>query len=625
MNTQVKATGIKQLPDIQLMPAALYYPNHGGYGIYIRWKGNGSRSDTHVLSASSWHIHFIAPDREVLVVGNLHQNPNDVSMSDWDEFIPLSVFHNQVISTSEGPRSIMVNAHQFKGKLHRSHNTREHFPQLPGTITIFGDSGGYQLRRKSEFIDPESVSEYYNLNVDYGTVLDFPLLDAFNWKNLEDAAFIQKENIEIMMRTLKPSVNLINIAHGVKTKHRLKFLDIVHDQRITSLAVAKSSYSTGIIAFVDGIYSFMTQVQKKYENHYKHLHILGLTDNKTFIPIMRMIALGLIENVRITMDSTTHLQMAISKTFFNSRHSVENYTPLRFGNDGNFPSSIQRTPCSCLVCRSVGWVDAFNILPGNSITTFLLMYHNIHAMDAYFNQMLWYTTHLSNEELILMCRKIFENNKSSVAEVEQALNFIHSIAEIGYKETKKKFKFYLNLSDQGKYSDIMSGSLLGGLVLVDQDELTDLEYIDQDDSGIYDYDKPLDILDRERMELFKNRLSAMNMKRQYNLENSILSRRKNKVSKKKLSHKITDEEGNEKIVTKVVGNKKKPELLGIKSLKDDKKILNVTKVRTGPSLSKHKQAIKSKINKKKHGTSKDSDTKVIMGKTVIKSKNRKKL
>jgi hypothetical protein len=245
-------------------------------------------------------------------------------------------------------------------------------------MTIFGDSGGYQLKRKSEFIDPQSVAEYYNDNVDYGMVLDFPLLDAYVWQNLEQSAHIQKENIDIMLAHLRPSVNLVNIAHGIKPKHRRKFLEIVHHPEITSMAISKSSYSEGITPFIDGVLSFVTDLREKYGPHYKHLHILGLSDNKTFIPIMRMAALGLFGDIKITMDSSTHLQMAISKSFFNWRHSTENYSPLQYGNDGNFPSPMQRCPCNCPVCSAVGWVDAYNLLPGNSVTTFLLMHHKAH-------------------------------------------------------------------------------------------------------------------------------------------------------------------------------------------------------------------------------------------------------
>jgi hypothetical protein len=69
-----------------------------------------------------------------------------------------------------------------------------------------------------------------------------------------------------------------------------------------------------------------------------------------------------------------------------------------------------------------------------------------------------------------------------------------------------------------------------------------------------------------------------------------------------------------------VGVKKKHEALGIK-LDDDRKILNTTKAKSGPSLTKYKQA---KRNKNQIAT-KDQDTKTVMGKTVVKSKNRKRL
>jgi hypothetical protein len=329
------------------MPAGMFYPNHGGFGIYVRWKGNKYGMDTRVLSASSWHLHFEAPDREVFITGNLNTCTPDISLGQWDEFIPLSLFHEPVSSSHEGPNYFMVNAHQFKGKLAKSHNTREHATHMENAPTIFGDSGGYQLKRKSQFIDPQSVAEYYNNNVDYGMVLDFPLLDAYVWDNLEQSANIQKNNISIMLDHLRSSVNLVNIVHGIKLKHRKRFLDIVHHSNVHSMAISKSAYSDGIIAFIDGVMGFNNHLQETYPGHYNHLHILGLSDNKTYIPLMYMASLGMFGDIRITMDSSTHLQMAISKSYFNWRHSVENYSPLRFGNDGNFPSPMQRCPCSC--------------------------------------------------------------------------------------------------------------------------------------------------------------------------------------------------------------------------------------------------------------------------------------
>lgn len=613
-------TQVGKIPDIQLMPAGLFYPNHGGFGIYIKWKGNGMRFETQVLSASSWHLHFKAPDREVLVVGQLHGVGGDISMGDWDEFVPLSLFHEPLLTEHTGPRALMVNAHQFNGKINRSHNTRGTLEPLLGAPTIFGDSGGYQLKRKSEFIDPQSVAEYYNTNVDYGMVLDFPLWDAYNWPNLERAAHIQKENIRIMLEHTRSNVNLVNVAHGIKPKHRRKFLDIVHHEQITSIAIAKSSYSEGITPFIDGVLSFVTDLRERYGNHYKHLHILGLSDNKTFIPIMRMAALGLFGDMKITMDSSTHLQMSISKTFFQSRHSTENYAPLKYGNDGNFPSPLQRCPCNCPVCTAVGWVDAYNLLAGNSVTTFLLMYHNIHAINDYFNQMLWYASNLDHSDLVLMCKNVFSSNKSVVNELEQSLNYIETVKTAGIKVAEKKFAFFLKLSDKGANADIMSGTLFGGMVLVDKNELDEFDFNGVDEAGTPDADKPLSVLDQERMDLFVSRVGSMNIKRDMAADGSSLRRVKRPKKKKSLKRVVTNEDGTTTVVEKTIGSTKKLASLGVK-MDDDKKILNTIKANSGPSLTKYKQ---SQRNKNKPQV-KDKDTKVVMGKTITKSKNRKKL
>lgn len=607
----------RSMPDMELMPATLYYPNHGGFGCYVRWKGNGSRNVTRVISASSWNLHMELPDREVYVVGDLNGMYPEMSFGEWDEFIPWSIFHeNSAKSKGCGPTHFMVNAHQNMGSEGRSHATRNQFSK-PGNRTIFGDSGGYQLKRKSVFIDAQTVSKYYNDNVDYGVVLDFPLLDSYCWENLEQTAEIQRMNIEIHKQDIDRRVNLINVAHGIRPEHRLRFLELVHDDRIRSVAISKSVYGDGIISFIHGLKVFIDGIQERYGEHYNHLHILGLSENRIFFPLQRMAALGLLGNLKITMDSSSHIQMATSKVYFQHRHSMENYKALAVGNDGNIPNPMQKLPCQCPVCRSLGYMDGFNVLSGNSSVVFPLMYHNIFAMDAYFQNMLWFATKLPHKQILQMCKAIFSTNKSVQTEVTQAMEFIELMYREGFEKACSKFSFFLNYDEnKGVTGGIGLGSLFGSHTMLNNDELDELGFNEQDADGNLDKDKPLEVLDQERIDLYKSRLGSLMQKRQRDRDGDHVDHRPRK-SRRNVRVATINADGEEEI--KLVSQKRKRKKFEVKD--DVKKIINNTTARTGPSLKKQKQKARNEINKKKN----EGKATKVLGKTVIKSKNAKRL
>lgn len=571
---------VRKLPDMEYVPASLISPLYSGLGIYIKWQGHGRPYGTEVVSASSWNTHLRLPDREVLMVGDLNRADGMVSLSDWDEFVPLSIFHDgQYFDSLPGPQTFMVNAfyNSAMGKqLSRVHNTRRHRTGL-NKRTIVGDSGAYQLRNINKFIDPVSVARFYNDNVDYGVVLDFSMLDPTVWENLRDGALIQKANTELMKTELNSAVQLINVAHGVRNSHRLAHLEIVHDPDIRSVALTKNYFTDGITAFVSGLKGFVDELQVRWPGHYTHLHLLGITETKLYLPIMRMAALGQLGDLKITMDSSTHLRTASSRRYLHHAHGLQTLKALAIGDDENLANPNMKLPCNCAVCASLGWTDALNILTNTAGLTFFLMYHNIYATDHYFKQMLWYATHLDDYEIDELCKRLFKTNRHIRNEIMETMRFIRTIDKKGYAKAVKRYRLFLEVGNtserENEASDVkrINAALpsLFGHVLHDQyasDEDLGVERIDKT-TGHY---KPLHVVDRERLTLYKQRLEGL--RRKIALE-----------ADQQFTGRVTTQQ-------RVTGGKDAPKRRHKKVELENhaKGVSNVKAMRTGASLKHHK-------------------------------------
>ena len=584
--------------EMELVPAALYYQNHGGFGVYIKWVGNGTTDEVKVISAGPWNMHLSTPDRELYIVGNLNKAHGDVSMFGWDEFIPFSFFHEASShSKGVGPSSYMVNAHQHTSAA-SAHNTR-HAGQAHATRrTIYGDSGGYQLLQKKNFTDPTSVATFYNTNVDKGMVLDFPLLDSYNTDNVMRSAEMQRLNTEVMLGALDKRVQLVNISHGARLPDRRRFMQHVHRDEINLMAIPRAYYGQGITAFINSLTSFIHAMQEDYGDHYKQLHILGLAENRLFIPVMRMQALGLFGNIKITMDASTHLHMASSKIYFHHNHAFNNYSMLRIGNDNNLMNPMQRLPCSCPVCSALGWQAAFNVLAGSSSVTFPLMYHNIFAMDAYFKSMRWLTQNLEDKDMNTLIRKKFGHNKNVMTELQHAMGFIDTVRQKSLKVAQKKYSYYVD--SYAESDDQVRGigtSLFDSAVMLSEEEMADLKAGGWNEEV---YEKEHSLIDSERLDLYATRISALQFAKSVKADRFKDPTRKTIKKKGKKGVKRIDRGKDFNVPEDKV-----------------KKIANTT-ARSGPSLSKMKQ----RKNSADYSRSKKGE---VDGKKVVRTKRTKRL
>jgi len=411
-------------------PAGLFYPSHGGIGIYIKY---GKYPNKLVLKEQSpRHLWFQCPDRELYLVANSHYGdcvyPTEGT---YDEYVDLSLF-NDYAASDMGVGFWMVNYVQSIGKESRTHNSR---PRAlgPSYSQVISDSGGYQiLTGRYDFFDPKEIVRWYNKNCDIGLVLDTPT-NVIRPGLYEKLAKIQKRNTEIMLDHKRPDLELMNIFHGAFAEDKKRFREICETDEIDRLAFG-GAYFNSIMASIDAIVEIIVTGKS-----YKHYHVLGVANILQAVMLMRIASLGMAN--LITSDSSTSLQEALSKGYHMQPSITEPPRYMQIGNKVNIPSLPKELPCNCPACRAIRYTDVMGISGGPMWQA--LYYHNLYSVNRYMRSMNEIVQTTTTPELKKLLMSQFKSRRVGVEESIRTLDYIDTVADQSLDSARKKYAYYL--------------------------------------------------------------------------------------------------------------------------------------------------------------------------------------
>lgn len=411
----------KLFSGYKFVAAATVYKGYGGLGMYIKFQNNGP--GIHVTDASNGFIEYKCPDRTIVFSKDgdksLQFRPNN-----FDRYIDLNLFQDDV-SSSLGIDYIMTNFTHDSSIINRQDVKNK-------KIQILSDSGGLQLMRgNAEIIDPKDLIQYYNKNVDAGMVLDLPL-----WVNdkkiAERAAKVQRKNSNAMLKYARKDVELINIFHGTSVEDRLRYRDIVVDDRIPRCAIGGFLRMKYITA-VNMLFEMMHGVS------HKQYHMLGVFNIPYIALIVKIANTG--DRPHITSDATSHLQQAKANGYFFHATEEKIMTRMQFGIvGGSISNTAMRLICSCPICSNVKYRDLFSFIHGRF--NWILAIHNAITMINYTNSLQEACNSLSDSKYNSYVMKQMNNNPDK-KELLLALEYIDSINEFGLRKAQQKYKHYL--------------------------------------------------------------------------------------------------------------------------------------------------------------------------------------
>ena len=414
------------------IPAALFSKNHGGLGLYIRYRKQTSpHSRCTVRSHSSKHCLVETPDRDLLFVSDAHRYVNHLVMREnWDEYLSLNLFDGG-ISRDYNINTIMVNYPQNLG-MGSPCNRRA--PRAEGSPYILADSGGYQLyRNRFEYLSPKELALWANENADLSMVLDYPTNS--NLPGIfKELATLQATNTEIMMQHKRPDLQLVNIVQGRDTAERRMFASIIERPDINRMAFG-GIYTKTVLQSINTLLVDCSMLKQDYVQS----HILGVANVLQVIPLMRISALGIIKG--LTSDSSTHLQEAINKGYFMPGLDIDfKYASIQRRDYTG--SACRQLPCSCPICSKVRWADVFALSDAMPVV-FSLMMHNLFASYQYMEANRDLVSQSSTKDLKTLLRSRLKSRRGA-EETVQCMDFLDSVAKHGLPDAQRKFHYYLN-------------------------------------------------------------------------------------------------------------------------------------------------------------------------------------
>lgn len=417
------------------IPSAINFRSDGGLAIYVKYGKNPDRIT--IKQSGNGYLWLECPDRDLVMVCNHHTSqgvrPKDGT---YDEVVHLGLYHDHLNEDMNVP-AFMVNYIAESTKKGSTANSRKGLPV--GTVPqskILCDSGGYQiLNGRVEFLDPNSIVEWYNDNVDIGLALDIPV--AYARKDLQlRASAIQRTNNDIMIAKRNERLELMNIIHGNSGDNLLEYHSWVENDEMEHLAIAGLYYSHTLLESIHSLATIANELRP-----YNTYHILGIANPLHVSLLMRTVQKGLVPH--ITTDSSTAMQKARLREWHcnTAIHQKVKFIPVGF-KDGYIPSTKSLLPCSCTVCSTIKYADALWSIGGN-IATKIFEFHNIHSMQGYFTNMFELCGELSSKELKTLLGYQIGASRAGFGEALKTIDLIDSIARNGLEESRSKFAYYL--------------------------------------------------------------------------------------------------------------------------------------------------------------------------------------
>lgn len=439
-------------------PAACYPPKHSGLGIYVRYKKEKTQQ-TIVREYKQNYIWLDCPDREVFMTIDHNKLMAHVPFDgNYDEYFDLDYMDED---GNDDIGLLMFNYLQHVGQPAPNIRRNGVHPDPQGRkIKYIADSGGFQIMSGvTNFIDPLDVAKWYGNNIDWGMVLDIPIIsDEVPLDTVRRLAHVQKKNSDLMLEHLPPHVELINIVHGISPAQKQAYAEIVQDDRIRRLAMGGMYYNNVVFA-TNELYKTIS-----LNTHYHHLHILGVY-NVAQMAIMIRLANSPMNKMFITSDASTPIQSARSKLYHTQLGQMSGPKRMPIGDSDRYPTTHNQFTCQCKVCRALKYTDVLASIDG-ALSTFTLAYHNTQEVVRFTRQLNDVCRTTSHAEYKKLVASILKNHRSAKLTL-QAIDFIDYADAYGLPAAQKRYQHYLNISS------IVKETVYG--ILFDKAAITDKE------------------------------------------------------------------------------------------------------------------------------------------------------
>ena len=222
-------------------------------------------------------------------------------------------------------------------------------PFKPLGVKVISDSGGFQmLRGTSDFVDPDTVIDFYNKNADIGMPLDLPLPTTAESGFFDAVSRMMVANDKYMIPRLDPKIKLAVVSHGSCIESRKRRLDVVWRPTpvvaiagLNTLQEGSSTHKT-LTALANAMY-----VISQTRQDARYYHFLGVTSRFWFLIYALLVGTGYVKSCG--GDSVSHRLSAISGDY---RYGL--------GYDGGVRDTLLREThnsvsayCPCPVCGSI--------------------------------------------------------------------------------------------------------------------------------------------------------------------------------------------------------------------------------------------------------------------------------
>lgn len=291
------------------------------------------------------------------VLGILSESPDVVALPN-----PMT---NPKTYEQKGLRYLMISAPHMGYKSTKARR---------GDIHVVADSGGFQiLMGVTDFVDPDTLVEFYNNTVDIGVGLDVPMPYTLYDSFLTRMARITCMNNTYIRSKIAPGIGIYDVAHGQNLEERKLYLQetLKHDHGEGIAMAGTSSLVRGkrsvIEHIVNGILS-ITYTLDKVRDRYNTAHVLGTT-TPLFIFIYNLIVKsGYFKH--LTADSSSYIQTSITGVF----HQTIYEGKLLFNNQLYKDGIPHKLTCQCPFCLVLGDTEKLN-LSGSFVVYHGLFYY----------------------------------------------------------------------------------------------------------------------------------------------------------------------------------------------------------------------------------------------------------
>lgn len=351
-----------------LMPAAVDSSFGNFESIGVKYESNPKSKWLTRDTKDGVHVYYY-PDRTLYKSrpGSNHACVTDIAL---DAYLDYSTLTNPELYSNMGYRYAMISPHNMQFRKAPLRNPK---------LRLFADSGGFQIRQGiTDFIDPESLVDFYNASTDIGVGLDVPMHPLLYSKYLERMSHVTSRNNKFIKAHLNNKVSLYDLNHGMNLKDRELFFNVT-EQYAANDGIAMGGTSSkargeyGVAAhLVNGVIG-VAYVLARSKGRYRTAHVLGTTTPFYMFVFHLITKSGFFPH--ITSDSSTYAQASIMNTQLTS---IPGQSTL-YRNTLPKGDVLYRSPCSCPVCSMVGY--SHHLVSNNRSNMVHNMYHYAYLND----------------------------------------------------------------------------------------------------------------------------------------------------------------------------------------------------------------------------------------------------